>query len=145
MVGVFNWMMIFTQSLHRKWLEITKHLFINGWKWGSRSEFCWDMKNNKSHPFRKPIPDWFFLGFPLEKLVIRNSTKRFGCLGTFWFLWDVFFQNGRKNLASKLLRNMSQIYPPRNLRHWTAKKTLIRDPLKDGKRSPTTTMVFFKV
>ena len=25
-----------SQSLHRKWLEITKHLFINGWPWGSR-------------------------------------------------------------------------------------------------------------
>ena len=31
-----NWM-IFTQSLHRKWLGITKHLCINGWKWGSRN------------------------------------------------------------------------------------------------------------
>ena len=25
-----------SRSLHRKWLEITKHLFKNGWKWGSR-------------------------------------------------------------------------------------------------------------
>ena len=26
-----------SQSLHRKWLEITKHPFINGWPWGSRN------------------------------------------------------------------------------------------------------------
>ncbi len=29
MVRAINWM-IFTQSLHRKWLEITKHPFLNG-------------------------------------------------------------------------------------------------------------------
>ncbi len=33
-----SWLSIgwWTQSLHRKRLEITKHLFINGWKWSSR-------------------------------------------------------------------------------------------------------------
>ena len=25
-----------SKSLYRKWLEITKHPFINGWPWGSR-------------------------------------------------------------------------------------------------------------
>ena len=31
LVGVFNWMMNFSQSLHRKWMEITKHPSIFKW------------------------------------------------------------------------------------------------------------------
>ena len=38
-----------TQSLHRKWLEITKHLFINGWKWASRYSRGW-WSRSPTHP-----------------------------------------------------------------------------------------------
>ena len=36
--SIYKWLFQLddSKSLHRKWLEITKHLFINGWKWGSR-------------------------------------------------------------------------------------------------------------
>ena len=37
-----------SQSLHRKWLEITKHPFINMVVWGSRQEWIWS-HNFESH------------------------------------------------------------------------------------------------
>ena len=35
--GCFNWMS--PNHYHKKWLEITKHPFINGWPWGSRDRW----------------------------------------------------------------------------------------------------------
>ena len=42
--SIYKWLFQLddSQSLHRKWLEITKHQFFNGWPWGSR-QISWDI------------------------------------------------------------------------------------------------------
>ena len=78
-----------TKSLYRKWLEITKHPFINGWPWGSRQLYfrAYQQKSIRSAQFSSKVPQWY----------LKKNQRTFGAQ----FVLRVCFSK-EKNVESSL-------------------------------------------
>ena len=85
-----------TKSLYRKWLEITKHPFINGWPWGSRQLYfrAYQQKSIRSAQFSSKVPQWY----------LKKNQRTFG---TQFFHSCMFF----KRKKCRVIVNKSTWFP----------------------------------